>query len=1112
MKKYIAILLLVLSISSFAQNLESLLERLPAQTPATRDSISTLLLSMGESAIFKVCKSLNPAGLEDTAQKYAVTGLCDFAARAGAEQRGVVASAMLKALKDADNWQVKAFLIEQLALVGDAAHVAALQPYLHDEHLCDPAARAMLVMDPGTSEEPLISALSGADRSQLLTIVNVLGELGSSKAAPVLLQLLDGSKGEWRDVLLYALARSGHPDAGAVLQKASEQGTDFERQKATCYYFDFIEKQPEEMAARLYREVLSKKPVSHLACRALSGLFNLEKESALPDLLRAAHRKELDILACALRLTRSIPGKEVSEKWIEFAEMATPDKRALIVRALGGRHDAASISYVSSALNDADVDVRIEAITAIARLRGVESSGQLFEVLRHGSAEEVETARHALASYASDTALLPRLHKEVLTLPPLSQAAVIHLFTERGATGEKPLIIELAKIGNAPVRMAAFQALAGMAEPKDVGQLLDFVQETEDEKALELLQEALVRAANLAAPVIAAPIIKAFALSTGQQKIALLGALSQLNDADALRQVLTAAIVKETRREALQAFASGPQASAIPALITILKDANDEIRPMAFQKTVRLLKSGRGLSLEQRLEYLERLMRTTKQDDEKRTILSIAGEMHSIESLEFIEPYLEFSGTQQAAANAAAVAVLPPRDGENGLTAPKVVEVLFKVLAIPGDEERAENVKAYLEKIGVGRGMNPETGSRLNDPPPGFVRLFNGRDLSGWKGLTGKGGNPYERANLSPQQLALEQVRADSVMRAHWSVKDGVLVFDGHGSHLCTVKEFRNFEMLVDWKIGPGGDSGIYLRGAPQVQIWDPAKWPEGSGGLYNNKKGPSKPLVRADHPIGEWNTFRIKMIDDRVTVYLNDKLVVDHVVLENYWDRSQPIFTKGQIELQSHGSTLYFRNIFIREIFTQDDGWTPLFDGKTLQGWTGAVDGYEIQNGAIVCKQGSGGNLFTEREYDDFEITFEFKLTPGANSGLGIRAPLKGDAAYKGMELQILDNSAIRYAELKPYQYHGSIYGVVPAKRGCLKPVGEWNVQRVRVKGDSVRVELNGAVIVDADLSVVRKQETLDHRRHPGLKRKKGHIGFLGHDAHVEFRNIYAREINNVR
>ena len=202
-----------------------------------------------------------------------------------------------------------------------------------------------------------------------------------------------------------------------------------------------------------------------------------------------------------------------------------------------------------------------------------------------------------------------------------------------------------------------------------------------------------------------------------------------------------------------------------------------------------------------------------------------------------------------------------------------------------------------------------------NTPPDGFVALFNGKDLSGWKGLAGKGGSPVSRANMTKEELAKDQERADKRMRDHWRVEDGALVFDGKGDSLCTAKDYGDFELYVDWKILPKGDSGIYVRGCPQIQIWDPADNPVGSGGLFNNKKHPSKPSVRADKPIGEWNTFHIKMVGDRVTVKLNDQLVVDNVVMENYWEPNKPIDATGQIELQNHGNTLWFKNIYLREL-----------------------------------------------------------------------------------------------------------------------------------------------------------------------------------------------------
>jgi hypothetical protein len=416
----------------------------------------------------------------------------------------------------------------------------------------------------------------------------------------------------------------------------------------------------------------------------------------------------------------------------------------------------------------------------------------------------------------------------------------------------------------------------------------------------------------------------------------------------------------------------------------------------------------------------------------------------------------------------------------------------------------------------------------LNKPPKGFVALFNGKDLAGWKGLLKSPyDNPSKRETLSPDKLKELQKEADEDMRAHWKVANGALVFDGKGHSLCTAKDYGDFEMLVDWKIQAGGDSGIYLRGSPQVQIWDVANKgvgaEVGSGGLYNNQKNPSKPKEKADNPVGQWNTFRIFMIGEKVTVILNGKLVVDNVIMENYWEREKPIYPTGQIELQSHGSILEFRNIFIREIPREkgtntltdgekNEGFVQLFNGTDLTGWVGNKQGYVVKDGVMICDPSAGGegNLYTEKEYGDFIFRFEFRLTPGANNGLGIRTPLTGDSAYNGMELQILDDQSPRYIGwLKDYQHHGSIYGVVPAKTGHLKPVGEWNYEQVTAKGKQITIELNGMTIVDADIEKASTPKTIDGNNHPGLKQSSGHIGFCGHGDQVEFRNIRIKPLD---
>jgi hypothetical protein len=207
-----------------------------------------------------------------------------------------------------------------------------------------------------------------------------------------------------------------------------------------------------------------------------------------------------------------------------------------------------------------------------------------------------------------------------------------------------------------------------------------------------------------------------------------------------------------------------------------------------------------------------------------------------------------------------------------------------------------------------------------NRAPAGFKALFDGKDLTNWKGLlAGPAESPAVRAKMSAAEIAAAQEKADQQMRDHWKVENGALVYDGKGSSLATAKDYGDFELFVDWKIEKGGDSGIYLRGAPQVQIWDPVNHPgqpgAGSGGLYNNQKNPAVPLKTADKPVGEWNRFQILMQGDKVTVFLNGETVVLNTTLENYWERDKPIYPSGQIELQHHGSRLEFKNIYIREL-----------------------------------------------------------------------------------------------------------------------------------------------------------------------------------------------------
>ncbi len=412
-------------------------------------------------------------------------------------------------------------------------------------------------------------------------------------------------------------------------------------------------------------------------------------------------------------------------------------------------------------------------------------------------------------------------------------------------------------------------------------------------------------------------------------------------------------------------------------------------------------------------------------------------------------------------------------------------------------------------------------------PPRGFTLLFNGKDLSGWHGMPHY--DPYKLAALSePEREALiEKWTADS--KKHWHVDNGELVNDGQGAYLTTDQDFGDMELLIEYKTVAKADSGIYLRATPQVQIWDTTKeggkWnlgaDKGSGGLWNNKAGsPGQlPLVHADKPFGEWNTMRILQVGERTTVVFNDKLVVDHARLHNYWKKNLPLLAKEPIQLQTHGGEIRWRNIFIRSIAAaeanailrkhESSGFVDLFNGKDFTGWAGPIENYEVKDGAIVCRPKKGGNIYATPEFTDFVARVEYQLPPGGNNGLAIRYPGTGQPSTVAMcEIQILDDSSPKYTKLDPRQYNGSSYGMVPAQPGYLRPVGEWNFMEVTVRGPTIVVDLNGTQVLDADLSKVK--EFMHNNPHPGKDRTSGHFGFCGHNDPVAFRNIQVKSLEN--
>ena len=309
------------------------------------------------------------------------------------------------------------------------------------------------------------------------------------------------------------------------------------------------------------------------------------------------------------------------------------------------------------------------------------------------------------------------------------------------------------------------------------------------------------------------------------------------------------------------------------------------------------------LTPENQVIYLRHIIEQASNKEQREAALSLMADAGTYQALTYTATMM--GEKQKSTAKAAALAVWTILSAHPEYNGTESREMLTRALSLLKKKQKKQ-AKAWL--------------SIADKKEEGFVCLFNGRNLDGWKGLVE---NPIARSKMSTKELNEAQKKADELMRRDWIVESGELVYIGNGwDNICTQNKYADFELLVDWRLDPNGkepDAGVYLRGAPQVQIWDIRRTnvgaQVGSGGLYNNKENPSTPTSVEDNKLGEWNTFRIIMKGDKVTVWLNGVKVVDNIILENYWDRKLPIFPSDQIEMQAHGCRCYFRNIYVKEL-----------------------------------------------------------------------------------------------------------------------------------------------------------------------------------------------------
>lgn len=1094
-----------------------LLVQMPVNDAEHRDRLAEETLNLGEEGLTKICSLVVPPGTgNDTQARFAIESLSKYlSGHVPSMKSEKWEKVCISFATGSSDPHVQAFFMNQLQWIGSIATVDALAPYISDDFLCYPAISAMKNADPAKAGEVFASVVGSLSGKPEILTVKALGELKVEAAVSLLADMSrrDTDKDLRRNVLI-ALASIGNPESYQALSNAAKSVKYMpEPTGATMALLEYAKELGKNDNVALSNKIcqgLMKKcktePQIHFKSYALQIYAdNAGLGTAMPMLIRAmkdAH-KDYRMSAIYYALEKSSP----AGPWIsELDKTKNPEIESEIIFLLGALEDETALPTIVRYMDSPDASVRCEAVSAIASIEGSAGTGKIVNhLLKYAAEPDLSIAKTALLSSTTTEDIKPFVE----SIPGASDAAkvvLLEILAEKGSPDFFDDLMEYSRNENKEVSYAAVKGLKNVVTEKNLEVLLDLLDEDQETEWKDEIQQAIITAVNMAKDKSKYVDKVLSSMEKAVDKIDYIPVLSGIGGEKSLRTVKYTYDMSEgeTKDLALQALIGWTDATAIPYLFEVCEKTGSE---PAFKGYVSQVDKS-GHTPDQKILLLRKIMPLARDDSERNMVIAACGDVKTFLSFMFVSGFMMEDQLQQSAVSAAVRIALPSPGKEDGLYGDNVRGILSsakEMITGPESPYIKIDIENYLKNM-------PDD--------PGFVSIFNGKDLSGWQGLVE---NPITRAAMDKDELTAKQAEADIMMHKNWRVEDGILVFRGIGyDNICTIKEYRDFEMIVDWKIQKNGDSGIYLRGSPQVQIWDRARVDTGvqvgSGGLFNNQINERNPLHIADNMVPDWNTFRITMIGERVSVYLNGVLVVDNVTLENYWDRSIPIFPSGPIELQAHGNDCAFRDVYVREIQVAElspeekaEGFVLLFNGRNLDGWIGNKINHVVEEGSIAVRPdlGGHGNLYTEKEYANFVLRLEFKLTPGANNGLGIRTPTEGDAAYVGMEFQVLDNTAEVYANLKPYQYHGSVYGVIPARRGFLRPVGEWNEQEVIVDGTRIKIVLNGTTIVDGDIADAIRNGTMDGKDHPGLKRKTGHIGFLGHGSELWYRNIRIKDLD---
>ncbi|UWN66986.1 DUF1080 domain-containing protein [Alistipes shahii] len=1073
------------------------LAQLPAQTPKAFDSLMQELAATGADGIRMMAAMLVPAAEGKNAPvEYAINGVVSYVTAAGREELArEIRAGLTDAVAASTDKPNQAFLLSQLQLCATAAEAPVFVKYAADEYLADYAVRG-LISTPGTDGE--ILALIDASPAPDALLAYAAAEKRLAAAEPALLKWAADPKAgtPTKEAVYNALAKCGTAASIAPLAAAAKaDGYAFTKTDATGAYVALLARLA---AAGNSKAVAAAKALrktgmpQNVRAAGLGIVLGTDAKKQTPELLAALKDADRAYRCAALDYANAFADEALYAALVKKLPSLSDAAQTDVVSWLGARHAASQSAAVVAAMSSPDDELALAAVRAAGKIGGQQALDALIAQLGGAHAKE---ASAALAAFNGkpNAAFVAALDGD-----PATQANALKLVAKRRITTAADKVFALLGSGDKAVRTAAYDALAGVTTAGDFDRLCDLLDKAQGDD-VKALQAGLRNALAPAAPDMQYKLV-AGRMAAAPQKARYYPLLAQAATDEAIGALLKA----DDPKAAFAALLTVKN----PVMIDVLYELagkNPDWTDAAISRYTDFATASDNTPMRKYQLYRKGLEANPSAKTQNK-LLKALSRTPVFPALVLAVKYMDAPATAETAALVVkTVAAKNPGMGGQTVAAAlkKALEVYVELAKADADAGYAvDEIKGLMAKL----------------PEAGFEPLS--LEPENRKAVVG---NPETRKAMKPKALAKAQLEADAAMAQKWSLTDGILTAQANAPAIQFPKQYENFEMILDWKTP--GEAGIAVRAIPQIRLGGVS----GTGMLADDKG-----VADADNRPGNWNTLYVKVVDDRITVFENDVKIVENAVMTNPDMPGEPVGICGCIELIAGAAPVEFRNVYVNELPSTPvfelsaeeaaEGFEVLFDGRSLHKWTGNTTNYVPLNGTIdvTAQYGGSGNLYTKKEYSDFVLRFEFRfIREGVNNGIGIRTPMGVDAAFEGMEIQILDHDAPIYKDIKNYQQHGSVYGVIAAKRVKFPPLGDWNVEEIRAVGDRITVTVNGEVILDGNIREACQGHCvgdpgekgnhymIDHRNHPGLFNKSGHLGLLGHGAGIQFRNLRVLDLS---